>query len=178
MALAALLLVLLAAPAVGWTTGSLADEAFRRSAVTQQKQRHLTAAVVVRTASGASRFAQDPDSAVTEEPLRRSVLARWAAPDGTPRTATVWTASSKSAPGTLIRIWTDQRGMPVTRPMDTSTAHTHAVLAGIGAALLAVGATEAARRIVVWRMRQQRYARIDRAWAEVGPDWGRTGTGS
>ncbi|MFE0290376.1 hypothetical protein ACFWZZ_33245, partial [[Kitasatospora] papulosa] len=96
----------------------------------------------------------------------------------TARRGTVSTASTKTAPGTPIDVWTNDRGDLVMRPMDISAAHTHAVLAGIGAALLAGGLTESVRRFVVWRMRQRRYARIDRAWAEVGPDWGRTGTGS
>ncbi|MER5553714.1 hypothetical protein ABT001_18925 [Streptomyces sp. NPDC002793] len=178
VALVALLLMLLAAPALGWKAGSLTDDALRHVVRTQHEQRHLTAAVVVRASSGTSRIAQDPEAAVAEDSMRRSVVARWRAPDGTTRTGTVSTASTETAPGSRIRIWADDRGHPVMRPMDTSTAHTHAVLAGLGAALLAAGLTEIARRLVVWRMMQQRYARLDRDWAEVGPDWGRTGTGS
>ncbi|KPC80879.1 MULTISPECIES: hypothetical protein [Streptomyces] len=178
VALAAMLLMLLAAPVLGWKTGSLTDGALQRTVRAQHAQRHLTAAVVVRAASGTSRYAQDPEAAVTEGSMRTSVVADWRAPDGTARTGIVSTASRETAPGTRIRIWTDERGHPVMRPMDTSTARTHAVLAGIGAALLAAGLTEIARRLVVWRMMQRRYARLDRAWAEVGPDWGRTGTGS
>ncbi|MEU1485090.1 hypothetical protein [Streptomyces sp. NPDC005752] len=178
VALAALLLMLLAAPVLGWKTGSLTDGALQRTVRAQHAQRHLTAALVVRAASGTSRFAQDPETAVTDGSMRTPVVADWRAPDGTARTGTVSTASRKTAPGTRIRIWTDDLGHPVMRPMDIPTAHTHAALAGIGAALLAVGLTEIARRLVVWRMMQRRYARLDRAWAEVGPDWGRTGTGS
>ncbi|MDF6022681.1 hypothetical protein [Streptomyces sp. JH34] len=178
VALAALLLMLLAAPVLGWKAGSLTDDSLRRTVRAQHEQRRLTPAVVVRVAPGTSRSAQDPETAVTEDSMRRSVVADWLAPDGTARTGTVSTASTKTAPGTPIQVWTDHRGDPAMRPMDISAAHTHAVLAGIGVALLAGGATEAARRLVVWRMMQRRYARLDRAWAEVGPDWGRTGTGS
>lgn len=178
-ALAALLLMLLAAPVAGWKTGSLTDDALQRAVRVQHEQRHLTAAVVVRPASGTSRFAQDPEAAtVAEGSMRTPVVAEWRAPDGTARTGTVSTASTKTTPGARIRIWTDGRGDPAMRPMDVSTAHTHAVLAGIGATLLAGGLTEIARRLAVWRMMQRRYATLDRAWAEVGPDWGRTGTGS
>lgn len=62
--------------------------------------------------------------------------------------------------------------------MHAPTAHRHAALAGLGAALLTVGLVEVGRRLIVWRMVRERYNRIDRAWAKAGPDWGRTGTGS
>ncbi|MEU1215527.1 hypothetical protein ACFYSH_30050 [Streptomyces sp. NPDC005791] len=178
VALVALLLMLLAAPVLGWKAGALVDDSLRQVVRTQHQQRHLTAAVVVRASSDTPRFARDPEVAVTEDSTRTSVVAEWRAPDGTARTGTVSSAPTETAPGSRIRVWTDHRGHPVMRPMDTSTAHTHAVLAGVGVALLAGGATEISRRLVVWRMMRQRYARLDRAWAEVGPDWGRTGTGS
>ncbi|MFJ9057884.1 MULTISPECIES: hypothetical protein [unclassified Streptomyces] len=177
--LSALLLMLLVAPVFGWKVGSLTDDALRRTVRAQHEHLHPTAAVVVRVPSGTtSRFAQDPEAAVAEGSMRTSVVAGWRAPDGTARTGTVSTAATRTAPGTPIRIWTDGSGNAAPRPMDTSTAHTHAALAGLGAALAAGGLTEIARRVVVWRMMQRRYARLDRAWAEVGPDWGRTGTGS
>ncbi|MFE7748003.1 hypothetical protein [Streptomyces sp. NPDC057428] len=178
VALAALLLVVLGAPVLGWLTGSLTDDALQQSVRAQHAQRQLTPAVVVRKASGRSPFAQDPESAVTEDSTRTSVVARWRDPDGTARTGKVSATSAVTTPGTRIRIWTDQRGLPATRPMDSVTARTHAVLAGVGTALVAAGLTETARRLVVWRMMQRRYTRLDRAWAQVGPDWGRTGTGS
>ncbi|MFI2781157.1 Rv1733c family protein [Streptomyces sp. ALB3] len=178
VALAALVLMLLAAPVIGWKTGSLTDDALRRTVRTQHQQRHLTPAVVVRPAPGTPHAAQDPETAVTEASTRTSVVAGWRAPDGTARTGTVSTTSTRTEPGARIEIWTDGRGDPAVRPMDLPTARTHAVLAGVGATLLVGGLTEVARRLVVWRMMQRRYARLDRAWAEVGPDWGRTGTGS
>ncbi|MFE2019925.1 hypothetical protein ACFW9O_18005 [Streptomyces sp. NPDC059499] len=177
-ALAALLLMLIAAPVLGWMCGSLTDEALQRAVRAQHAQRHLTTAVVVRGPSGVSRFAQNPEAAVAEGTAQSSAVARWKAPDGTARTGRVSVASAVTAPGERIRIWTDDGGRPVARPMDTSTARTHAVLAGIGATLVAAGLVETARRLAVWRMMQRRYGRLDRAWAETGPDWGRTGTGS
>uniref|UniRef100_A0AAU3H2G0 Proline rich protein membrane protein n=1 Tax=Streptomyces sp. NBC_01401 TaxID=2903854 RepID=A0AAU3H2G0_9ACTN len=177
VALAALLLML-AAPVLGWRAGSLTDDALRRTVRTQHEQRRPTPAVVVRAVPGTSRIAQDPDAAVTEGSMRTSVVARWLAPDGTARTGTVSAGPTETAPGTPIQIWTDTRGRSVMRPMDISTARMHGVLAGLGSTLLAGGLTEMARRFVVWRMMQRRYARLDRAWAQVGPDWGRTGTGT
>ncbi|MFF5899604.1 hypothetical protein ACFY8O_27265 [Streptomyces argenteolus] len=178
VALVALLMMVLAAPVLGWVSGSLTDEALQRVVRSQHAQRHLTSAVVVRGASGGSLFAQDPETAVTEDTTRRSVVAGWRAPDGTARTGTVSTASEVTTPGTRIQIWTDREGRPAMRPMDAPTARTHAVLAGVGVAVLVGGLTEGVRRLVVWRMTLRRYERLDRAWAEVGPDWGRTGTGS
>lgn len=178
VALTALLVIVLAAPVLGWLCGSLTDEALQQTVRSQHAERSLTSAVVVREAPGGSLFAQDPEAAVTEDTTRTSVVADWRAPDGTVRRGTVSTASEVTTPGTRIRIWTDREGRPAMRPMDAPTAHTHAVLAGVGVAVLAGGLTEAVRRLVVWRMTLRRYARLDRAWAEVGPDWGRTGTGS
>jgi hypothetical protein len=57
-------------------------------------------------------------------------------------------------------------------------ATTHAVLAGFGVTLLTAALAEGARRLVVWYLVRRRYACWDRAWERVGPDWGRTGTGS
>ncbi|MEU5714639.1 hypothetical protein AB0G71_02415 [Streptomyces sp. NPDC020403] len=177
-ALAALLLVLLGAPALGWLCGSLTDDALQQAARAQRAHRHVTTAVVVREPSEASRLAQDPESAVAGDATRTSLVAAWKAPDGSGRTGRVSTASRNTAPGDRIRIWTDDRGSPALRPMDASTARTHAVLAGIGVTLLAASLVETVRRLAVWRMMQQRYVRLDRAWAAAGPDWGRTGTGS
>jgi hypothetical protein len=177
LALVALLLMLLAAPALGWAGGSLTDEALLRTVRDQHAERHATTAVVVSPAAGPPRFGNDPEAPVAERAAHTWVSATWRAPDGTARKGTVSTASKDTAPGSRVRIWTDDEGHPAPRPMDLPTAHTHAVLAGIGVSLIAAGLIEAARRIVVWRMMQRRYIRLDRAWAKAGPDWGRTGTG-
>jgi hypothetical protein len=75
-------------------------------------------------------------------------------------------------------VWTDERGRLVARPLDSASAATHAVLAGLGAALLTAAAVEGGRRLALRRMVRRRYARWDQAWERAGPDWGRTGTGS
>lgn len=177
MALVSLLLMVLGTPAVGWLCGSLVDDVLQESVRIQQAQRHPTTAVVVRRASGGPRFVTDPEVS-SERATQTSVVARWKAPDGTARSGTVATSSKITDPGSRVRIWTDLDGHPALRPMDAPTARTHAALAGFGVALLGVALIESGRRLVVWRMVQRRYARLDRAWAEAGPDWGRTGTGS
>ncbi|MGW2177672.1 Rv1733c family protein [Streptomyces sp. NPDC001732] len=177
VALVALLLVVVAAPALGWICGALTDEALQRTVREQRARLRATTAVVVRLAPGASLLVTDPEVA-TEQGSRIPVVARWKAPDGTARRGTV-TASSRSVrPGSKVEIWIGPDGRAAQRPMDAPTARTHAVLAGIGAALLAAGLVEGGRRLAVGGMTRRRYARIDRAWAEVGPDWGRTGTGN
>lgn len=177
VALVALLLMLLAAPAAGLMSASLTDDALQQAVRAQRDRRHLTTAVVVRRAVGPARFVDEPEGSVAER-AARTVSATWKAPDGTVRRGTVPTTSRKTEPGSRVRIWIDDEGLPAPRPMDMATAHTHAVLAGIGASMVMAGLVEAARRLVVWRMMQRRYVRLDHAWAKAGPDWGRTGTGS
>jgi hypothetical protein len=169
--------MVLAAPAVGWVCGSLTDDALQKSVRAQRAQRHATTAVVVRREPGAPHLVADPEVS-SERTTQTSVMARWKAPDGTNRHGTVTTSSRRTDPGAEVEIWTDLDGRPALRPMDASTAHAHAALAGLGAAMLAVGLIESGRRLIVWRMVRGRYNRIDRAWAKAGPDWGRTGTGS
>jgi hypothetical protein len=62
--------------------------------------------------------------------------------------------------------------------MDPATVEVHAALAGVGAALAWGLVLECARRLVLWRLVRLRHADLDRAWAAVGPDWGRAGAGS
>ncbi|WP_225804862.1 hypothetical protein [Streptomyces sp. NK15101] len=177
IALAAVVLFCVAVPLAGWTAGTSAYDSLSRAVRTQQAQRLPTTARVVRLADGP---ASGPRSVETagEERLRRSVVARWTAPDGSPRTGTVATARQHSAPGAAFRLWTDRDGRPVTPPMQAGTARAHAVVAGLTVALLVGSLVELVRRLAVRRLVLRRYARLDRAWAAAGPDWGRTGTGS
>ncbi|MFI6647051.1 hypothetical protein ACIBI8_05400 [Streptomyces sp. NPDC050529] len=176
VALVALLLLVVMAPALGWYCGSRTDHALQESVRAQQADRRLTTAVVVRRVAD-RHHVSDPEVS-TDRMAQTTVVARWHAQDGTARSATVTTTSHDTATGARVRIWTDLAGNPALRPMDAPTAHTHAALAGFGAGMLAVLLIEGGRRLIVWRMVQRRYERLDRAWAKAGPDWGRTGTGS
>lgn len=176
-ALTALLLMVLAAPALGWLCGARTDDALQESARAQRAGRHATTAVLVRRSPQGPRFPSDPETA-PRHTLPSSVVARWRSPDGTERQGTVTIESRRTAPGARVEIWTDDAGRPVPRPMDAATARAHAVLAGIGAGLLAAGAVEGVRQLIVRRLKKARYDRIDQEWASTGPDWGRTGTGS
>lgn len=176
MALGALLLLLVSAPAAGWAGGSLADASLQRSVRSQQAERHAVRAVVVGPAAGPGRLAGDPE-AEAEQAARHRVVASWRAPDGSPRTGEVATAARPGPAGSALRIWTDAAGLPVPPPMDGRTARTHAVLGGVGAFLLAAGCVEAGRRLIVRRLVRRRHERLDREWAATAPLWSRTGTG-
>ncbi|MEF9881382.1 Rv1733c family protein [Streptomyces sp. P9-A4] len=172
---AALLCVLV--PLTGWAAGASANGSLQRAARTQQEQRAPTTARVVRAADRPATGGRTAEAA-GEDRLRRSVVAQWTAPDGSTRTGTVSTARRRSAPGSTFPLWTDRSGQPVAAPMNADAARAHAVVAGLTAALLAGLLVETVRRLAVRRLVLTRYARLDRAWAATGPDWGRTGTGS
>ncbi|MFB7593758.1 hypothetical protein [Streptomyces sp. NPDC056160] len=176
LALVALLLILVAAPVLGSLVGSLTQDALQQSARDQHQTRHLVVATVVRKLT-ASAPAPDPEIA-TGRDVRSRVVADWTGPDGTARRGPVTTGLRSPHPGDHFALWTDGHGLTVPRPLDSATATTHAVLAGIGSALVAAGLTEGIRRLVLWRLVRRRYARWDQAWDRAGPDWGRTGTGS
>ncbi|MFB7586050.1 hypothetical protein [Streptomyces sp. NPDC056169] len=177
VALTAAALLCLLVPLAGWAAGSSAHGSLQRAVRTQQEQRLPTTARVVRLED---RPASGPRTAESggEERLRRSVVARWTAPDGTARTGVVAIARRHSAPGDTFSLWTDREGHPVSPPMPAGTARAHTVIAGLMAALLAGLLVEIVRRLAVRRLVLRRYARLDRAWASAGPDWGRADTGS
>ncbi|WP_240110993.1 hypothetical protein [Streptomyces sp. MUM 203J] len=176
VAFLALLLLCLGTPLVGWLVGTAADAALQISARVQQERRHTAVARVVGPAPPGEPALPDR-AAAAEDRLRQPVTARWTAPDGTERTGTLNAAREVAGPGAAIPVWVDDEGRLVSRPLSARTAREHAVLAGVGAAAGAGLAVEGARRAVVRRLAQTRYARLDRDWAAIGPDWGRAGTG-
>ncbi|MFF5536692.1 hypothetical protein ACFY71_30235 [Streptomyces cinerochromogenes] len=176
VALVALLLIAVAAPVTGCLVGAAAQDSLQRSARQQQHARHQVTATVVRDLGGTVPET-DPDTSSARE-ARSRVLAHWTAPDGTRRHGPVLADLKTPHRGDHFRLWTDPHGRITTRPLDSATATTHAVLAGFGAALLTAGLVETGRRITVWRLVRRRYARWDQAWDRAGPDWGKAGTGS
>ncbi|WP_369255801.1 hypothetical protein [Streptomyces sp. R35] len=176
LALAAILLVLVAAPLLGAVVGAAAQGALQQSVREQRQTRHEVAATVLKKLSR-SPLEPDPETSSVRDPHSR-VLADWTAPDGTPQHGAVTAALKSPHRGDHFTIWTDLHGRIVGRPLDSATATTHAVLAGFGAALMCAGLVEGGRRLLLWRMVRRRYARWDQAWDKAGPDWGRTGTGS
>lgn len=176
VALTALLLILVVAPVAGVVVGGLAQDSLQESVRDQRGTRHVVTATVARKLDR-SPLDADPETSTGRE-MRTRVLADWTSPDGTAQHGPVLANLKDPHRGDHFTIWTDAQGHIVARPLDSATATTHAVLAGFGAALLGIGLVESARRLIVWRMVRRRYARWDQAWERVGPDWGRTGTGS
>ena len=176
LALAALLLILVAAPLFGFLIGGLAQDALQQSVREQRLDRHPVVATVVKKADRTP-LDPDPETASGRDSHNR-VIADWTGPDGTARHGTVMAALNSPRRGDHFTVWTDESGRIVGRPLDTATATTHAVLAGFGVAAFCTALVEGSRRLVVWRMVRRRYDRWDQAWSQAGPDWGRTGTGS
>ncbi|MEV7521158.1 hypothetical protein [Streptomyces sp. NPDC091371] len=178
VAFAAVVCVLVVAPALGWLTGLQVDGTLQRAAREQRQERHLVPAVVVREAPApASADSADP-SAQRTAPRRTQIVASWTAPDGSSHQGTVPAAEEPPRPGDRFRIWTDERGRLVGQPLDPSSTALHAGAAGLAIAIGVAALVETVRRLVVRRLMHRRYILLDRAWAAAGPDWGRAGAGS
>ncbi|MFI5804751.1 hypothetical protein [Streptomyces sp. NPDC051561] len=175
VALFAVLVIALAAPVLGLLAGLRADTSLQHQVRLQQQHRHEARGVVLRTLRDQARRADDGAGTGYAGPV--SVMARWTAYDGVEHTGRATTVRGAADPGDTFRVWTDDRGRITGRPADTATATTQAALTGFGAAALLAGLAHGSRLLVVRRLTQRRYARLDRAWAKVGPEWGRTGTG-
>ncbi|QDQ15383.1 hypothetical protein [Streptomyces spectabilis] len=176
VALVAFVLVVVAAPVVGTVTGSLTNDALLRSVEAQREARHVVTATVLKKLDQPP-LDPDPETSSARDAHRR-VLASWTGPDGSGHAGAVASDLTSPRPGDRFTVWTDRHGQVVGRPLDPATATTHAALAGFGAALACVGLVEGARRLLLWRIVQRRYARWDQAWEQAGPDWGKTGTGA
>ncbi|QHC22314.1 Rv1733c family protein [Streptomyces sp. GS7] len=175
IALAAALLIVLGAPALGWFTGRAAHGALLEAVRRQHRERYPVWATADRPASRPS-ARPDPETSAPHGARQRTV-ARWTGRDGSAHTAEI-AATRAVQPGARFRIWTDGRGRMVPRPMDTGAAATHAVLAGLGVAGAAGGLVDAARRLAVRQLMVRRYRRWDAAWERAGQDWGRADAGS
>lgn len=178
VAFAALVCVLLVAPAIGCAAGLQVDGTLQRAAREQRQERHLVPAVVVRPTPDALAGADTDPAAQRQTPQRTQIVASWTAPDGSNHQGTVPAAEEPPQSGDRFRIWTDMQGRLVGQPLDPSAASFHAGIAGLAAALGVAGLVETVRRMVVRRLMHRRYTRLDRAWAAAGPDWGRAGAGS
>ncbi|MCJ0875470.1 hypothetical protein [Streptomyces sp. AP-93] len=178
VAFAALVCVLLVAPAIGWAAGLRVDGTLQRAVREQRSERHLVPAVVVRPTPDPLLGAATDPAAQRQTPQRTQIVASWTAPDGSNHQGTVPAAEEPPRPGDRFRIWTDTHGRLVGQPLDPSSASFHAGVAGLAAALGIAALVETLRRLVVRRLMHRRYIRLDRAWAAAGPDWGRAGAGS
>lgn len=173
LALCAVVLIVVVAPAVGWLGASAARGALLESVKDQQRERHQVWATAESVDTRAP-LDTDPESAA-HDPERHRVVAHWAGPDGTSRKSTVAT-KEQVQPGDRFRIWTDAEGRVAKSPMSSKTASSYAALAGLAAGVGAAAAMESGRRLTVRQLLRRRYARWEAEWARIGPDWGRTGS--
>ncbi|MGW1770405.1 Rv1733c family protein [Streptomyces sp. NPDC002104] len=178
VAFAALVCVLLVAPAIGCAAGLRVDGTLQRAVREQHEARHLVPAVVVRPTPDPLLGASTDPAAQRQTPQRTQIVASWTAPDGSNHQGTVPAAEEPPHAGDRFRIWTDAHGRLVGQPLDPSSASFHAGVAGLAAALGIAALVETLRRLVVRRLMHRRYIRLDRAWAAAGPDWGRADAGS
>jgi hypothetical protein len=173
LALGAMILVVIVAPLAGWLGASAAHQALIKNVEEQKRVRHQVWAVAESVQDRAP-LDSDPESAA-QQPDRRHVVAHWAGPDGSSHKNTVTTRHGVQ-PGERFRIWTDDDGMVMPRPMSPQTASSYAALAGLAVGAGAAGAMEAGRRLTMRQLLRRRYALWDAEWARIGPDWGRTGS--
>jgi hypothetical protein len=164
--------VVLGAPGAGWATGLVVDGALERTVKAQHAERTLVPATVLK--AGPREISEtDPDSGHVQEE-RRTAVARWTAPNGTSVTGTVHIPVDKGK-GDTVRLWTDRKGRVVPPPLDSMTASTHAVLAGMGASLAAGVLLLVGRQLLMWQLMRRRLAEWEREWEAAGQDWGRAG---
>ncbi|MEU7551849.1 hypothetical protein AB0B01_05685 [Streptomyces sp. NPDC044571] len=178
VALTALVCVLVVAPVVGWIAGLEVDGTLQRAAREQRQERYLVPAVVLRPAQDPIAQAGADPSAQRQTPQRTQIVAAWTAPDGSSHEGTVPAAEEPPQAGDRFRIWTDTEGRLVGRPLDPTSASSNAAVVGLAAGVGVAALAETVRRLVVRRLVHRRYLYLDRAWAAVGPDWGRAGAGS
>ncbi|MCX5207108.1 hypothetical protein OG897_37600 [Streptomyces sp. NBC_00237] len=175
VALAALLLIAVASPATGLAVGLRVNASLQHQVAQQHEERHETTGVVLRPVRATRTTGDAEVGAGYAGPV--VVLARWTAHDGSKHTGRASTVLRAAEPGDTFPLWTDDAGRIVNRPVDARTATAQAALSGFGAFAVLASVAHCARLLVVRRLMQRRYARLDRAWARVGPEWGRTGAG-
>ncbi|BBB01717.1 hypothetical protein RVR_9257 [Actinacidiphila reveromycinica] len=155
--------LLCASPLLGWWADRSVGRVLRHEVATEHAERTLVTATLARSKPSGS------ETHPTEQ-------LRWTGPDGASHTATVSSDLEVLQQG-RIRIWTDRKGAPAAPPLDSATASTHAVLAGVAAGSAAAGLLVMGRQLLMWRLMLRRLESWAREWARVGQDWGRAGAG-
>lgn len=165
------------APLAGWWAGQSVDRTLQGVVRAQRSSRTLvTADVVTGDGTSATPVSSGSSSAASAQDTRQGDTLRWTAPDGSPHTRKV-TADLEVWQGEGLRLWTDQHGRLVPAPLDSATATTHAVLAGIAVGAAACGTVLIGRSLLMWRLMRRRMDLWEREWARVGQDWGHAGAG-
>jgi plastocyanin len=170
------------APVIGWWAGQSVDRTLQRVVRTQRAERTLVSATAQspKSAEATSPSSASAGSSSSSDPLgsdsQHGDTLRWTAPDHSVHTATV-SSDLEVWQQHRIMVWTDHKGALVPAPLDSVTATTHSVLAGLAAASAAGGLLLISRQVLLWRLMLRRMASWEREWARVGQDWGRAGAG-
>ncbi|MEU6176001.1 hypothetical protein ABZ832_29350 [Streptantibioticus parmotrematis] len=170
--LATLAVVAVGAPTAGLVAGGTIGSELRHQVAVEHADRHQVRATVL-SSTRRTPPAADTDPA-TGQSVSRIAVVRWTMPDGSVHDATVRLVGGRP-PGAAITLWADDAGRLTDRPMDTMTAVTNAVAAGLAAAAAVTALAFAVRRVIGWRMMRSRLAEWEREWARVSQDWGRAG---
>ncbi|WP_435134500.1 Rv1733c family protein [Actinacidiphila sp. bgisy144] len=154
---------LCATPLLGWWADRSVGRVLSHEVATEHAERTLVTATLARDKASGSK-------------TRPTEQLRWTGPDGSTRTATVSSDVEVLQQG-RIKVWTDRAGRLAPPPLDSATAGTHAVLAGVAAGSAAAGLLVLSRQLLMWRLMLRRLESWAREWARVGQDWGRAGAG-
>jgi hypothetical protein len=168
--------LLCTAPVLGWWAGTSVDRGLQRVVRAQHAERTLVPVTVLPVGEPAATSAATAATSVRAADPRHGERLRWTGPGHSVHTATVsayflvWHADR-------LLLWTDRAGELAPPPLDTTTATTHAVLAGVATATAAGGLLLLSRQVLTWRLMRRRLDSWEREWARVGQDWGRAGAG-
>jgi hypothetical protein len=172
--LATVVMASVGAPLAGLAAGQSVDTTLRRAVAAQRAERHEVRATVL-SVSDAPATVVDPDDTNTRGTSHTARIS-WRTADGTLHKASVIMIGRHPA-GSTLPLWTDRRGRPAQPPLDTTTATTNAVAAGLGAAATVIAFLLSVRQLLSWRILRRRLADWEREWSRVGQDWGRAGAG-
>jgi hypothetical protein len=175
----ATVLLLCLLPFLGWWAGRSVDRALQQVVREQHRERTLVTATVAPAGSAGKvepAATADGPAITAEQDARHGDVLVWTGPDHRRHTAMV-PADLEVWRKDTVRLWTDRHGAIVPAPLDSATAVTHAVLAGVASAAAAGGVVLMTRQILLWRLMLRRMESWEREWARVGQDWGRAGAG-
>ena len=162
--LATIILLLVAVPIAAIAVGRQADHLALRQAHAQQGAEHQVTAVLLKQAQATG--VPDPYTSVQ----LTYVLARWQPPGGPPRSGQVLAPAGTHA-GSTVTIWIDASGAIADPPPDrrdiAGDVTIAAVMTGLVASLLLLGANTLARRV----LDRRRLNAWDAEWRATGPRW-------
>ena len=164
MRLATIILLLVAVPIAAIAVGRQADHLALRQAHAQQAAGHQVTAVLLKQAQATG--VPDPYTSIQ----LTYVLARWQ-PPGLPPVSGPVLAPAGTRAGSTVRIWIDAAGAIASPPPDrreiVGDVTMAAVVAGLVASLLLLGANTLARRV----LDRRRLNAWDAEWRATGPRW-------